>query len=44
MHNTQLHLRLWKYHRDRFREPLQPVHAGDEDVGHAPVVQIREHL
>ncbi len=32
-------LRLRKHRRNRFREPLEAVHAGDEHIRHGPVLQ-----
>ena len=44
MHDAQLHLGARIHRFDRFRKSFQPIHAGDEDVLHAPVLQLRQHL
>ena len=44
MHDTELDLGLGKDTLDRFRKALKSIHAGDEDVLHTPVLQLRHHL
>ena len=43
MHNAQLNLRFRKYRLDRFRKPLQSVHADDKHILHSPIAQLRHH-
>lgn len=44
MHDTQLHLGLRVQVLDRLREALQPVDARDQDVAHAEVLELGQHV
>jgi hypothetical protein len=44
VHDAQLHRGLRIYRLDRLREALETVHAGDEDIFQAAVLQLRQHL
>lgn len=44
MYGASLHCRLREDALDRFWQALEPVHAGDEDVRHAPRGQFIEQL
>ena len=42
MNEAELDLRLWIDRLDSFGEALESIHAGDEDVFDAPVLQLRD--
>ena len=44
VHDAELHARFGEYCRDGVRKPLQPIHASDQDVLHAAVLELRQHL
>jgi hypothetical protein len=43
MHNAELHLRLREHHFDGVWISLQAIHADDEDIEDAAVLQVRQH-
>ena len=44
VHDAQLHYGLGEHCFDGIWEALEPIDAGDEDVLHTPVAQLRDHL
>ena len=44
VHDAQQYSRSRKDTLNRFREAFQSVHTRDEDVGYAPILQLRDHL
>src|SRR5690606_32148527 len=42
--DTELDLGVGVDRVDRLGEALQAIHAGDQDVLHAPVLQLRQHI
>lgn len=43
MHNAQLDFRAREDSLNRFRETLEPIHAGDQDILHATVLEVGQH-
>jgi hypothetical protein len=43
MHDAKLHLGPGRDRLDGFRKSFQPIHAGDQDVLHPTVLQLRQH-
>ena len=44
VHQKQLHSRLRIHSLYRPAKALQAIHAGDDDVGHAPVLELCDYL